>query len=269
MKNFITLNMSACYAVGSSGMDVSTIQLALSVSGYAPGPIDGKFGSNTKTAVMKFQHDHGLKTDGIVGQHTLAAMPALCGKVTKVYVFREPLLGIGVKIGTVAHSGLKLETTDGHSYRAEICADGRAHLSDWYANPHTTIQEQGASVPHSTDSPAKWVAEMDDVAQRRGAFHLTENNCHMAQEEIRAMHGLEVKDRYVPLSVKITCHDCRGAGKHTSEFRLPCSACMDSISQRLAGKGLFMCGICHGTKFILIKNETMCLTCLGSGLTLR
>lgn len=46
------------------------IQRALKSAGFYQGPIDGKIGSKTKTAIIKFQKANGLKADGIVGKRT-------------------------------------------------------------------------------------------------------------------------------------------------------------------------------------------------------
>ena len=48
----------------------STVQKALKEAGYYTGQIDGKVGQQTIKAIREFQRDHGLKTDGIVGQNT-------------------------------------------------------------------------------------------------------------------------------------------------------------------------------------------------------
>lgn len=55
---------------GTAGEDVAELQRRLESLGYAVGPIDGIFGPKTKEAVMKFQRDHGLVVDGIVGEET-------------------------------------------------------------------------------------------------------------------------------------------------------------------------------------------------------
>ena len=46
------------------------IQKALKNAGFYDGKIDGKIGSRTKSAVMEFQKQHGLKADGVIGQKT-------------------------------------------------------------------------------------------------------------------------------------------------------------------------------------------------------
>ena len=74
----VTINMQGGTAeavtFGSQGDTVREIQKALKYNGYYNGEIDGIFGDNTKTAVMNFQRDSGLKADGIVGEKTLSAL---------------------------------------------------------------------------------------------------------------------------------------------------------------------------------------------------
>lgn len=66
---------------GSSGADVEYLQKLLKAKGYDlgnSGPnkdgVDGKFGSETLSAVRAYQSDHNLKPDGIVGKDTWAAL---------------------------------------------------------------------------------------------------------------------------------------------------------------------------------------------------
>jgi peptidoglycan hydrolase-like protein with peptidoglycan-binding domain len=61
---------------GSSGGPgpVLALQRRLAALGFSPGPIDGRYGPLTKTAVMQFQSVHGLEVDGIAGPRTLAAL---------------------------------------------------------------------------------------------------------------------------------------------------------------------------------------------------
>ena len=54
----------------STGEAVRQLQLALKELGYDPGAVDGKFGSNTESAVKHFQQDRGISADGIVGPIT-------------------------------------------------------------------------------------------------------------------------------------------------------------------------------------------------------
>lgn len=74
---YLSLTSSSVHAIskyGSSGDEVIEIQQKLSELGYYYGNIDGKFGNNTKKAVIQFQEDNNLSADGIVGIKTLEAL---------------------------------------------------------------------------------------------------------------------------------------------------------------------------------------------------
>ncbi|MGG3871124.1 L,D-transpeptidase family protein [Brevibacillus laterosporus] len=55
-------------AEGDVGGDVQLIQSRLKSAGYFNGVCDGKFRSNTTTALKKFQRDHHLPQDGVVSK---------------------------------------------------------------------------------------------------------------------------------------------------------------------------------------------------------
>lgn len=55
---------------GVSGTDVMEMQATLRKIGYNPGPVDGVFGSQTQSAVRRFQRRFNLEADGIVGPMT-------------------------------------------------------------------------------------------------------------------------------------------------------------------------------------------------------
>lgn len=57
-------------AVTVEKMTKKQIQQALKNAGYYEGEVDGKVGPKTKTALMKFQKDMGLKADGVAGKNT-------------------------------------------------------------------------------------------------------------------------------------------------------------------------------------------------------
>ncbi len=72
---------TAAHAVDDWG--VRALQRMLEGGGYAPGPIDGRMGDQTRAAVKSFQSDHGLTADGNPGKQTraklfLAYMDLLC-----------------------------------------------------------------------------------------------------------------------------------------------------------------------------------------------
>jgi peptidoglycan hydrolase-like protein with peptidoglycan-binding domain len=60
---------------GDTGPVVKALQQGLHTiasggSGLDPGPIDGIFGAKTEAAVRAYQTDHGVESDGIVGDRT-------------------------------------------------------------------------------------------------------------------------------------------------------------------------------------------------------
>jgi peptidoglycan hydrolase-like protein with peptidoglycan-binding domain len=58
----------------NKGFDVFFLQTKLEDEGFSTGPIDGKFGPMTETAVKKFQSVVDITVDGIVGQKTWSSM---------------------------------------------------------------------------------------------------------------------------------------------------------------------------------------------------
>ena len=55
-----------------SGADVVVLQAILTARGYYTGPLDGLFGDALDAAVRRFQCDHALEPDGVVGPLTWA-----------------------------------------------------------------------------------------------------------------------------------------------------------------------------------------------------
>lgn len=68
------------------GADVSVLQGALNVLGFAAGTLDGIFGAFTESAVREFQANSGLPTDGIVGPDTVRAL----GNLRHVWADKAP-----------------------------------------------------------------------------------------------------------------------------------------------------------------------------------
>ena len=60
-----------------STLSAKQTQLALKSAGFYNGPVDGKFGRQTKEAVKAFQRSKGLNPDGVVGSKTAMALAKL------------------------------------------------------------------------------------------------------------------------------------------------------------------------------------------------
>jgi hypothetical protein len=59
---------------GMFGSDVLFVQKMLQAQGYYSGRLDGKFGNGLETSVRKFQGDHLMYVDGVVGRRTYMRM---------------------------------------------------------------------------------------------------------------------------------------------------------------------------------------------------
>ena len=59
---------------GSRGDKVVKLQERLQALGYYDGEIDGQFGPGTQGAVVDFQKNNGLDTDGLAGTETLSLL---------------------------------------------------------------------------------------------------------------------------------------------------------------------------------------------------
>jgi len=105
------LVQNAAYAasslrVGSSGEEVTTLQTKLKRWGYYTGSIDGKFGTQTKRAVVYFQQKNGLVADGIVGPATANAL--------------------GLKLSSASSGSGSASSSDGDLYLLARCVYGEA-----------------------------------------------------------------------------------------------------------------------------------------------
>lgn len=64
----------AGYASPRGASSVRVLQRRLSALGFAPGPVDGRYGPRTMAAVERFQHARRLQVDGVVGRQTGTAL---------------------------------------------------------------------------------------------------------------------------------------------------------------------------------------------------
>jgi peptidoglycan hydrolase-like protein with peptidoglycan-binding domain len=68
------------YSQAAGSTRVRVLQRHLAGLGFAPGPVDGRYGPLTTAAVERFQSAADLTVDGVAGAHTLAALNASAGQ---------------------------------------------------------------------------------------------------------------------------------------------------------------------------------------------
>jgi peptidoglycan hydrolase-like protein with peptidoglycan-binding domain len=66
---------------GNSGSEVANIQRCLRQLRYYNGPTNGRFGSLTESAVIRFQRDYGVRADGVVGSSTQRVLQSQCPNI--------------------------------------------------------------------------------------------------------------------------------------------------------------------------------------------
>ena len=103
------------------GEDIKAVQNKLNSLGYNAGTADGYYGNGTRTAVIKFQTDRGLDTDGDVGPTTWSALfnTSISGgnnysrilKVTSPLMYGEDVRAVQNKLNSL---GYNAGTADGY-----------------------------------------------------------------------------------------------------------------------------------------------------------
>lgn len=88
--NLQKLINSSVLAFGSIGDEVRLLQRALQSIGITPGPIDGKFGRQTKSATVVFQNSVGIEPDGIAGPVTLKKLQDVLDGKKSIKTVTEP-----------------------------------------------------------------------------------------------------------------------------------------------------------------------------------
>lgn len=78
---------------------VKDIQTKLNAKGYSCGSVDGIYGSQTKSAVTKFQKANGLYVDGIAGEKTLAVLNKATTNTKSEYKVRVTASVLNIRKG--------------------------------------------------------------------------------------------------------------------------------------------------------------------------
>ena len=109
-----TVSISTNLRRGDKGEAVRAMQQMLIQCGYSCGSAgaDGDFGKNTRTALMSFQRDHGLSTDGIYGPASKAALESVYRKLVVTAEFSPAESAVPASTDLQASSLKNLSNTD-------------------------------------------------------------------------------------------------------------------------------------------------------------
>jgi peptidoglycan hydrolase-like protein with peptidoglycan-binding domain len=76
-RRLVVLAPGSGYPQADGSAPVRALQRRLTGLGFAPGPVDGRYGPRTTLAVERFQTARGLSVDGIMGARSFAALDAI------------------------------------------------------------------------------------------------------------------------------------------------------------------------------------------------
>lgn len=116
---------------GDKGQKVTDMQIMLIAVGYSCGECgaDGNFGSDSASALGRFQSDYGLKADKLYGEKSKA-------KLESVYAEKKASANLGYSVGQTytLQAEMKVREGAGTNCRAkshgELTADGKKHDAD-------------------------------------------------------------------------------------------------------------------------------------------
>jgi peptidoglycan L-alanyl-D-glutamate endopeptidase CwlK len=144
---------------GSKGKLVQQMQKLLNDNGFSLS-VDGKFGNSSDEAIKKFQFDHGLSPDGIVGNKTWEALKASKPEITVlrlgdegdlVQKMQKLLKKIGYKITPDGDFGKKTrKVLKKFQKKSDLKSDGVAGPETWKKIMKTAAKYE-QSTPQTTE----------------------------------------------------------------------------------------------------------------------
>lgn len=99
---------------GARGADVIDVQKKLQNIGVDPGPVDGKFGPRTESAVKDFQRKKDLKPTGVVNAETAKELYKADAKHDHVFIEGERSASVGTAERRLRRLGYDVGKADGY-----------------------------------------------------------------------------------------------------------------------------------------------------------
>lgn len=167
----VALAGSSTLKYGSSGSEVTALQERLLKLGYLDYPnATGYYGTTTKTAVIRFQQNHGLTADGVAGSQTQAALYA---STAKSMVLKAGSSGEAVQALQLKLKALGYFSGTGTGYFGSVTRDAVIRFqkaygltADGIAGPATHIKAfSGSASAADTNTSTASAAAIADVAQ--------------------------------------------------------------------------------------------------------
>ncbi len=203
-----TQDYNAGYPVlklGSTGQDVFDLQTRLAELRYYEGQIDGKYSTETQTAVREFQEKNGLAADGIAGRSTqdlvysTRAVPKLVSAAANdegYLLLKEGVSGLEVRklqarLADLGYYAGGVDGIYGSTTVAAVKAFQRANgLSpDGHAGTQTQNRLYSANAAYATNP----VTTADPDSSRTLTVGMTGNDVYALQErliELRYLNGV-------------------------------------------------------------------------------
>ena len=167
---------------GDKGSDVTSLQKRLIELGYLSGKADGTFGSLTAKALMAFQKANSLKSDGIAGAATLAALNSASA------------VNANGKTQTTAAG----TTAAGTATKAAAPSASSVKYANWYEEVKAACRKYQYATVYDFSTGLSWQVHMFSFGAHADAEPLTAND---TAKMLKAFGG---KNTWNPKAVWVT-----------------------------------------------------------------
>lgn len=166
----------------SDSYRVKILQKALISMNYLNSYADGKYGSLTSKAVMAFQHEHGIKEDGIVGKQTLAAI--------------EKAAASGFRHQNELDDLEPLKVSDG---KIQVPSQSSIQLLHWYDDIKKKLKTGSTFMICDPSSGLAWTVKVHSKGRHCNAEPLTMKDTQIMLKAFNGKNTWQLKGVYILL----------------------------------------------------------------------